>query len=78
MSTPEQNDPKLGSARRFLLALGIFFAVLAIACLAFPSWNVPGHAMPVCAMLAIGLIAVARFLPDSWVRRIESLLLGLP
>jgi hypothetical protein len=78
MSTPEQNDPNPGSARRFLLALGIFFAVLAVVCLAFPSWNVPGHAMPVCAMLAIGLIAIARFLPDSWVRRIESMLLGWP
>jgi hypothetical protein len=78
MSTPEQNGPEAGSARRFLLALGVSFAALAIACVAFPSWNVPDPAVPVCALLAIGLIAIARFLPDRWVRRIESLLIGWP
>ena len=78
MPTPSDNHPDAGSARRFLLVLGVFFAILAVACLAFPSWNVPGHAMPVCAALGAGLIAIARFVPDKWVRRIEKLFIGLP
>ncbi|HEY6642418.1 hypothetical protein [Povalibacter sp.] len=78
MPTPRDNDSDARSARRFLLALGFFFAGLAIACLAFPSWNVPGHAMPVCAMLAVTLVGFARFVPDAWVRRLENIFIGWP
>jgi len=78
MTTPGGDRPDAGSARRFLMMLGIFFALLAMAALLLPSWNVPSPAIPVCALLGFGLIVIARFLPDGWVRRIENLLIGWP
>ena len=78
MTTRGGDRPDAGSARRFLLMLGIFFALLATAGLLFPSWDVPSPAIPVCAALGFGLIVIARFLPHAWVRRIENLLIGWP
>lgn len=78
MSTSSDQQTDAGSARRFLALLGVLFAALAVACAVFPSWNVPSHAMPVCAALGTGLIVVARCVPDTWVRRIENLFLGWP
>lgn len=78
MTTSGGDRPDAGSARRFLMMLGILFALLAMAALLFPSWNVPSPAIPVCATLGVGLIVVARFLPGTWVRRIENLLIGWP
>jgi len=77
---PPQENRDARRARYFFYALGGVFTALALVIDFVPTLSqaAPAYAVRVCALIAIVLLAIGRFLPDKWVLRCEALLTGWP
>ncbi len=72
-------DPALTRRGRiFLAAFGVFFAAVALFLWWVPSLQTREIAPPLCAVLGIALLLIARFASGRAIDRVQALLTGWP